>query len=155
MRVLLPLVVLLVLAFNPLGGCSVFMALEGTEASDMSVLEIGAPRDAVEMEFGEPVTETGEEGATTTATYLYSTDSEGSVLRACAHGLLDFLTFGIWEIAGITIESVVDDSVKREVLVMYDVSGSVIAVEPFAPDLPTREERYALVGSDVEPFEPD
>ena len=142
MRLLIPLA--LVVLMSPLGGCSVFMALDGQETPDLSVVALGASRGTVELEMGEPKTVVTAPAGGTVATYEYTVGNEPSMLRAFAHGTFDMLTWGLWEIAGVAIESAVDDK-DYEVAVTYDMQGHVVSVS----DRPTawREEEQALIAN--------
>jgi hypothetical protein len=99
-------------------GCSVFMAASDREGTDLSVASNGVSRTEVEEVLGTPEASTATpEGEW--VTYKYVKPKEGSGGRAVAHGVLDVLTLGIWEVAGTPIEAVGDDKYGR-IQVLYD-----------------------------------
>ena len=145
------LLLLVTACFLCQGGCSVVMALEGAKAPDLAVLEIGATRVAVEEELGDTIVEeTSEDGDTTTVTYEYRLeDDEPSVVRALAHGFIDVLTWGLWELAGTQIEEAARTCPTEQVTVTYDVDHQVISIAPLPPAR-KEEEHIAVVDRDLE-----
>ena len=120
--------IIIVAAAGPTGGCSVAMALEAAGAPESSMLAVGSIRDEIEDEIGQPVDETAGPAAMQQVTYEYASHDESAVVRAFAHGLLDFLTFGLWEFAGVTIEKEARETRARRVVVLYDGAGTVLAL---------------------------
>ena len=93
------------LALVPLAGCSVGMALSGENDPDLSVLRVGASRGEVEMQLGRPAAEILADDGLTYATYAYSLGNQPSAGRAVAHGVMDVLTLGLWEVVGTPVEA--------------------------------------------------
>ena len=119
---------LLLLVMLPLTGCSVGMALSGEEDPDLSVLRVGASRGQVEMELGKPAAEILADDGYTYATYAYSLGNKPSAGRAVAHGVMDVLTLGLWEIVGTPVEAVAAKENEHAVVVVYDRNGMVVGV---------------------------
>lgn len=106
---------ILLLSFS---ACSVVLALQGKDEPDISVLEIGATRQQIELQLGSPVSSQKNEYGGTTDTYEYVMGDEPSPGRALAHGAMDVLTLAIWEVIGTPIELAHGE--KRLVEVEYD-----------------------------------
>lgn len=117
---------LLSLAFST-SSCSVYMAAAGDEEPNLSNVHRGASRGEVELSLGHPTAVSVAEDGSTIATYQYTIGNKPSVGRAVGHGVLDVLTFGIWEVVGTPIEAFNQGDVKN-VTVTYDASGNVSAV---------------------------
>lgn len=111
-----------------LSGCSVGMALSGEEDPDLSVLRVGASRGEVEMQLGRPAAEILADDGHTYATYAYSLGNQPSAGRAVAHGVMDVLTLGLWEIVGTPVEAVAAKENEHAVVVVYDRNGMVVGV---------------------------
>ena len=93
--------ILLVVSLN---GCSVFMAMHGKRDANISALQIGQDRAIVIANLGEPEkTVVTEEGRVDVFRLQRGNAPSGG--RALAHGALDLLTFGGWEIIGTPIEA--------------------------------------------------
>ncbi len=111
-----------------LSGCSVGMALSGEEDPDLSVLRVGASRGEVEMQLGRPAAEILADDGHTYATYAYSLGNKPSAGRAVAHGVMDVLTLGLWEVVGTPVEAVAAKENEHAVVVVYDRNGMVVGV---------------------------
>ena len=83
-----------------LSSCSVVMAVKGTEEADLSVLRRGTPRPVVVAELGEPKHVGGNIDI-----YEACKGDKSSLGRALAHGAMDVLTSGLWEVIGTPIEA--------------------------------------------------
>lgn len=123
---------LLLLVMLPLTGCSVGMALSGEEDPDLSVLRVGASRGQVEMELGTPAAEILGADGYTYATYAYTVGNEPSAGRAVAHGVMDVLTLGLWEVVGTPVEAAAGKENEHAVVVVYDRNGMLVAVNQAA-----------------------
>lgn len=110
-----------------LAGCSVGMALSGSSNPDIGSIRIGSTRGEVEMQLGSPVRTHAAEGSTRTDIYQYEIGNEPSPGRAVAHGVMDVLTLGIWEIAGTPIEAFQGE--KYEATVTYDEQDRVANIK--------------------------
>lgn len=119
---------ILLVAIVLMQGCSVVMAAKGIKEPDMDVLRMGESRGRVEMEFGQPASVIEHPDGFTYATYAYMTGDKPSGGRAVAHGVMDVLTLGLWEIAGTPIEMAADAKDEHAVVVVYDDSGFVVGI---------------------------
>jgi hypothetical protein len=106
-----------------LAGCSVGMAMSGDKNPDIGAIRIGSTRGEVEMHLGSPMRTNAGQGDTRTDVYEYEIGNEPSAGRAVAHGVMDVLTLGIWEIAGTPIEAIQGE--KYEATVTYDEQDRV------------------------------
>lgn len=99
-------------------GCSVFKAAEHRDGTDLTVASKGVSRAEVEEILGAPETSVlTPDGEWTTSKYVRS--KEGSGGRAVAHGVMDVLTLGLWEVVGTPIETVGDKKYGK-IQVLYD-----------------------------------
>ena len=57
--------------------------------------------------------------------YQYEVGREPSPGRAVAHGVMDVLTLGIWEVVGTPVEVLKGD--KLHLIVVYDKDGRLIS----------------------------
>ena len=111
-------------ALTLLAGCSVGMAMSGNNDPDIGAIRVGSTRGEVEMHLGSPVRSNASQGSARTDIYEYEIGNEPSAGRAVAHGVMDVLTFGIWEIAGTPIEAF-QAGEKYEAVVTYDEQDRV------------------------------
>lgn len=109
-----------------LSACSVGMAVSGSEEPELGAVRQGATRGEVEMQLGKPVRSLAETGAQRTDVYEYEMGNEPSACRALGHGVMDFLTLGLWEVIGTPIEAFRGE--KYQVSVTYDQNDRVVAV---------------------------
>ena len=101
-----------------LQACSVGMALSGEEAPNLAACRVGAPRSDIEVQLGPPVSVTTLPDGAQACTYEYQVGNAPSPGRAVAHGAMDVLTFGIWEVVGTPVEAV--QGSKYRMTVVYD-----------------------------------
>jgi hypothetical protein len=99
------------------------MALSGKNEPDLAQVRVGAPRETVELQLGQPVSSTTRDDGSTVNTYEYQMGNEPSAGRAVAHGVADVLTIGLWEVAGTTYEAVQGET--RKVVITYGADGRV------------------------------
>ena len=123
-------------------GCSVGMALSGKPDPNVSVLNIGMPRQIVLLNLGQP-TKTAASKAGRTDVFDLERGNEPSAGRAVLHGVMDVLTLGAWEIIGTPIEGFQGE--KFQLTVEYDsddvVTSIVTGEAPSAPPKPTEATR--------------
>lgn len=115
-------------------GCSVGMALSGKPDPNLSVVKTGASRGEIELQLGHPVTVIQEEGGCTRCLYEFEVGKNPSAGRAIAHGIMDALTLGIWEVAGTPIEGLKGS--KRRVQILYGPDNKIKDVAISAADTP-------------------
>ena len=111
-----------------LSGCSVGMALSGKPDPNLTAIHIGSTRGEVELQLGKPVDTVSLGEGARLDTYEFEKGNEPSPGRAVAHGVMDVLTLGLWEIAGTPIEAVQGDTYR--VKIQYDGDDKVVAVNP-------------------------
>lgn len=117
-RVALPL---LFMCFVVILGCAVVKAAKGKKDADLSVLKEGMPRALVVAGIGEPVY-----SDKNTDIYEACKGDESSLGRALAHGALDVMTCGVWEVVGTPIEMAGDSDKKcYRLTVIYDEDNNV------------------------------
>lgn len=114
-----------------IAGCSVGMALSGKEDPNLNVVRTGASRGEIELQLGDPVTVSPEADGRTRCLYEFSQGQGPSAGRAIAHGAMDVLTFGIWEVVGTPIEGFKGS--KKRIQILYDANNKVIDVLSAAP----------------------
>lgn len=113
-------------------GCSVGMSLSGKPDPNLGIVKSGASRGEVELQLGEPVATIQEDGGCTRCLYEYSQGKNPSAGRAIAHGAMDVLTLGLWEIAGTPIEGF--KGTKRRIQIVYGPDNKIINVLSAAPE---------------------
>ena len=101
-----------------LQACSVGMALSGEEAPNLAACRVGAPKSDIEVQLGPPVSVTTLPDGSQSCTYEYEIGNEPSPGRAVAHGAMDVLTLGIWEVVGTPVEAL--QGSKYRMTVVYD-----------------------------------
>ena len=106
-----------------LQGCSVGMAVSGSEEPDLSTLRVGATRGEVELHLGTPIMKSTTEDGLSRDVYEYEFGNEPSAWRAVGHGAMDILTIGLWEFVGTPIEAVQGE--KYHTIVTYDGDDKV------------------------------
>jgi hypothetical protein len=109
-----------------LSGCSVGMAMSGKPDPNLGAVHVGAIRGEVELQLGPPIQTAASDGDQRTDVYQYETGNEPSPGRAIGHGVMDFLTLGLWEIAGTPIEGFQGET--HRITIAYDGTDHVIAV---------------------------
>ncbi len=139
-------VILFVLLALPAGqGCSVAMAMSGDPDPDLSIVRVGASRGEVEMQLGTAVQQSTTPEGYTIAKYHYTIGNAPSAGRAIAHGAMDVLTLGLWEVIGTPVEAVIPK--HYDMTVTYDRDMRVLAVN--APvEIIKEEEPEGVVASD-------
>jgi hypothetical protein len=107
-------------------GCSVGMAMSGKEDPNLGAFRVGSTRGEVELQLGRPIASvTNPEGARSDV-YEYEIGNRPSPGRAIAHGVMDVLTLGIWEVVGTPIEAFQGE--KYRMTVLYDAHDRVVAI---------------------------
>ena len=114
-----------------LQSCSVYMAANQEDRKDVSVFSKGTDRLYVIGAIGQPTatsTRNGNKVDTFQFTQGYSDGSK--VGRVLAHGTMDVLTLGLWEVIGTPIEAVADGQ-EVTIEVVYDKKDKVDQVKVF------------------------
>ncbi len=130
------LLILLLALIGPTSGCSVGMALSGKKDPDLSVVRTGASRGEIELQLGKPTQTVTLDNNRRADVYAYEIGNEPSGGRAVAHGVMDVLTLGIWEVVGTPVELAQGD--KHQLTIIYDQYDKVEAVNipPRVPPKP-------------------
>lgn len=113
------------LCCTQLTACSVGMALQGQNEPDLKVVKSGATRTDVELQLGAPLKIDQHQDGTCTAVYEYEVGREPSAGRAVAHGAMDVMTLGLWEVIGTPVEVCKGD--KLNLIVTYDQNGRIVS----------------------------
>ena len=108
-------------------GCAVVMAVRGTESPNVGGIAVGQDRAFVLATLGEPEKTLMEDGGKTDL-FKLKVGEKPSPGRAMVHGIMDFLTLGVWEIIGTPIEML--DTETFRMSVQYDVNGRVVRIMP-------------------------
>lgn len=131
-------ITLLIISLACPPGCSVGMALSGKQDPNLNVVRTGASRGEIELQLGDPVTVVQQDGGCTRCLYEFNVGKNPSAGRAIAHGAMDVLTLGIWEILGTPIEGFKGS--KRRVQIVYGPDNKVIDVISAVPEPKTPAE---------------
>jgi hypothetical protein len=115
-------------------GCSVGMALSGKKDPNLGALRVGATRGEVELQLGNPVSSVTTEDGKRVDIYEYEIGNEPSAGRAIAHGVMDILTWGLWEVVGTPVEGLKGN--KYQISIAYDSDNRVIAINQPLASLP-------------------
>jgi hypothetical protein len=122
------LVVAVLFATLSCGGCSVYMAASGSKEPNLANVHRGASRSDIEVALGQPKSINPQQGGQTAAVYEYTVGDEPSKGRAVGHGVMDVLTFGLWEVVGTPIEAL-NRGDKVKVNVLYDKDGNALDIQ--------------------------
>ncbi len=106
-------------------GCSVGMAISGSENKDTSILFIGAPRDGVLAKLGPPETSDVNAAGERMDTYLITKGNKPSTDRAAAHAGLSVFTYGLWEIIGTPMEMEVGRESTSRYIITYGPDNKI------------------------------
>ena len=100
------------------------------------------------MQLGSAVEQRTTSEGYTICRYSYTIGNKPSAARAIGHGVMDVLTFGLWEVVGTPIEAF---AVKHyDMMVTYDEQQRVLAVnEPVF--IREEKEGQGVVASDGSP----
>ncbi len=108
-----------------LTGCSAYRASEQPDKKNLSVLTIGTPRAIVIGELGQPASSDILDGKRKDVFSFVQGYSKGAKTgRAFGHAAMDVATLGVWEIAGMPIESSYSGD-KMAIQVTYDDKDKV------------------------------
>jgi len=136
-RVLSGLVALVSL-WVALVGCSVGMAMSGKKDPNLGAFRVGSTRGEAELQLGSPISTTTTTEGRRVDLYEYEIGNEPSAGRAIAHGVMDVLTLGIWEIIGTPIEGF--QGTTHRLTVTYDQDDRVLAINQAVVPSPPKPE---------------
>jgi hypothetical protein len=107
-------------------GCSVGMAMSGKEDPNLGAFRVGSTRGEVELQLGRPLASVTNPEGSRSDVYEYEIGNKPSPGRAIAHGVMDVLTLGLWEVVGTPIEAFQGE--KYRMTVRYDAQDRVVAI---------------------------
>jgi hypothetical protein len=112
-------------------GCAAFKASQQPDRKNLSVLKPGTPRSHVIAELGAPIwSERNPDGSTTDVFAFKQGYSKGAKTgRVLFHGAADVVTGGLWEVAGIPIETAANGS-DVKLVVTSEANGYVAKIDP-------------------------
>lgn len=118
-----------VLALSAASGCAAVKATQQPDKKNLGVLSGGTPRSHVIAEFGAPLwTEERDGHIVDIFTFKQGYAKGVKATRALLHGAADVVTWGLWEVVGVPVESLADGKdVKVEIT--YDESRNVQSVD--------------------------
>ena len=116
-------------SFISINGCSVGMAMSGEEQKDTSILFPGSPRAVVIAKLGPPETTTKDDSGSYTDSYLIVKGNEPSTGRAVAHGALDVVTLGLWEVIGTPMEMGAGNENTSRYIIYYDQDDKIKQIQ--------------------------
>ncbi len=119
-------------------GCSVGMAMSGKKDPNLGAFRVGSTRGEVELQLGSPISTTTTTEGRRVDLYEYEIGNEPSAGRAIAHGVMDVLTLGIWEIIGTPIEGFQGNT--HRLTVTYDQEDRVMAINQAVVPPPPKQE---------------
>ena len=122
-----------------LTGCSVGMAMSGKEQKDTSILYPGAPRDVVIAKLGPPESSTKNDKGERIDSYYIVKGNPPSTGRAVAHGALDVVTLGLWEVVGTPMEMGAGMEQHSRVIITYGKDDKIKDVKQI--DVKKKEEK--------------
>lgn len=107
---------------GPAAGCAAAKALEQPDKRDMSVLAEGVPRTHVIGELGTPKWSSKREGGTVDVfAFKQGYTPTTKAARAAVHVAADLFTLGLWEVAGLPAETLMNGTeVQVEVHYGFD-----------------------------------
>ncbi len=121
-------VIALLLALLPsASGCAVGMALSGRKDPEVGGLAVGQDRAIAIATIGPPHKTYGTTGKRIDVFKLKRGD-EPSAGRAIAHGVMDVLTFCLWEVVGTPIEAVQGEAFY--LTIQYDSEDKIVRMIP-------------------------
>ncbi|OGW57001.1 MAG: hypothetical protein A2Z09_05475 [Nitrospirae bacterium RBG_16_43_8] len=128
----------IILLFS-ISGCSVGMALSGKEDPNFAAFRVGSTRGEVELQLGSPVSSVSIPEGKRVDLYEYEIGNKPSTGRAIGHGVMDFLTLGLWEVVGTPIEGFTGE--KKRLTITYDKNDRVEAINqaPVPKDVDAKE----------------
>lgn len=106
--------------------------MSGEEQKDTSILFPGSPRAVVIAKLGPPETSTKSEDGSYIDSYLIVKGNAPSTGRAVAHGALDVVTFGLWEVIGTPMEMGAGREDVARFLIYYDTEDKIKDLQKIA-----------------------
>lgn len=141
------------LAMVVLAGCSVGKAVQAPKAKDLSVLEVGTPRDRVLVELGQPVVSEKDANGNQTDFFKFIQGQHGAAKagKGILYGALAITTLGLSEVVTNPVEGTAGAGKEMQIKVTYDAQNKVNVVEVLKDD---RWIHVQKVGEAPPPAEP-
>jgi hypothetical protein len=114
-----------------LSGCSIGMALSGNKQPNFDHIVIGAPRDQVEAEFGQPVTTNSLTKGKQEASYKYEMGNSPNTGRAWVNFYVDLYTIGLAEPILTVIELL--QGHDEETQIVYGPDNKILEIHGYTP----------------------
>ena len=103
------ILLVIMLAFIANQGCSMVKATEQPGKKDISLFKVGTPRNLLLAEFGTPITSEERKGKRYEIfKFVQGYNKPTKTGRAIAHGGMDIVTFGLWELVATPTEAIFD-----------------------------------------------
>ncbi len=135
---------------SALTACSVGMALSGEKEPNLGAFNVGSTRGEAELQLGSPVSSVTNPNGTRTDIYEYELGNEPSAGRAVAHGVMDILTLGLWEVVGTPIEAI--QVSKHRITLVYSQDDKIVSINQARVPPPDTE---GTKGEEEPPFSPE
>lgn len=115
-----------------LSGCSIAMALSGQKEPNFDFIKIGAPRNQVEAEFGQPATTNSLANGKQEATYKYEMGNSPNPGRATMWGYAWLTLIGILGEPIYTVIELIQPH-DEETRIVYGSDNKVLEIHGYTP----------------------
>lgn len=119
----------------PSTGCSIVMALNGHPEPNFDNIKVGATREIVEFEFGQPISSVQQEDGRYQSTYQYQMGNSSNSARASIYTLYDIYTLGLAEPIFTLIE--LFQGRDEQTLITYGPDNKVTQITGYTPPPPS------------------
>jgi len=124
--------VLIIIGIALLPSCSVHKAVNQPSKKNLSVLQVGTPREKVIAELGVPIhTEGPNHAKIDVFSFIQGYSKANKTSRAALHSMATLMTAGAWEIIGTPIESI-SNGTEIKTRVNYNTAQNVKEVKILA-----------------------
>ena len=117
---------MMVIMLISVSGCSAVMAAKGKREANITALQMGDSKNVVHAKIGYQPIRIQANGNKQIEIYEIEFGNEPSMGRAIAHGTLDLLTIGLWEVVGTPLEATAGE--KSYLLFEYE-DGKLINLQ--------------------------
>ena len=111
-----------------LSGCSVVAAASGSKDPDFGKVKVGADKQTIHAELGDPITSVSRKGGTL-ETYNYKLGDPPAPGRAVLNGVLDLVTICLWEYIAFPLE-ISNSGNSYQAVVFYNGADKAVEVQP-------------------------
>ncbi|MDF3019425.1 MAG: hypothetical protein K0Q92_728 [Steroidobacteraceae bacterium] len=129
-------ILLVSIAMVILSACSVGKAVNQPKAKDLSVLDVGTPRDRVLVELGQPVVSEKDANGNQTDFFKFIQGQHGAAKagKGILYGALAVTTLGLSEIVTNPVEGTAGAGKEMQIKVTYDALNKVEIVDVLKDD---------------------